>query len=247
MRAAGRERWSCSRAAWRSSLRDRTRGADRRADEHGRRRRCCHGRRLARAVDRARSAPRACGSYKAAGPERSSARPPAGSFSVWCSSPSASESRAPSSAPPLSMLAVALVLAVVLRRRLGAVPTPTRPSRRFARLLAGAWAPVLGLTLLAVLQNIDVIIVKHRRRRRRSGRVRRGRRRRQGRDLGRRSASAYYLRAGGGAPDGRRQDAIRVPCSCRALAIIALIAVPMLLVYAAAAEPAARSSPSTST
>jgi O-antigen/teichoic acid export membrane protein len=64
-------------------------------------------------------------------------------------------------ASPLSMVTMAVVLAVLLRRRLGA-PDPAATPRRLPSLIAGAWAPVLGLTLIAVLQNIDVIIVKHR-------------------------------------------------------------------------------------
>ena len=132
-------------------------------------------------------------------------------------------------ASPLSMLTVAIVLAVVLRRRLGP-PDPDAPTQRFERLVAGAWAPVLGLTLLAVLQNIDVIIVKHR-----VG----------GDGAGAYAAAAvaakvviwvgiglaYYL-----VPEAaRRAQAGRNPRAVlgRALAIIALIAVPMLLVYAA--------------
>ena len=132
-------------------------------------------------------------------------------------------------ASPLSMLTVATVLAVVLRRRLGP-PDPDAPTQRFERLVAGAWAPVLGLTLLAVLQNIDVIIVKHR-----VG----------GDGAGAYAAAAvaakvviwvgiglaYYL-----VPEAaRRAQAGRNPRAVlgRALAIIALIAVPMLLVYAA--------------
>ncbi len=132
-------------------------------------------------------------------------------------------------ASPLSMLTVAIVLAVVLRRRLGP-PDPDAPTRRFERLVAGAWAPVLALTLLAVLQNIDVIIVKHR--------------------VGGDGAGAYAAAAvaakvviwvGIGLADylgpeaARRAQAGRHPRAVlgRALAIIALIAVPMLLVYAA--------------
>jgi O-antigen/teichoic acid export membrane protein len=127
------------------------------------------------------------------------------------------------------MLTVAVVLAVVLRRRLGP-PDPDAPTTRFDRLVAGAWAPVLGLTLLAVLQNIDVIIVKHR-----VG----------GDGAGAYAAAAvaakvviwiaiglaYYL-----VPEAaRRAQAGLNPRGVlgRALAIIALVAAPMLLVYAA--------------
>ena len=62
---------------------------------------------------------------------------------------------------PFSMVVVAAVLGVALRRRLGP-PDPEAEPRRLRDLVTGAWAPVAGLTLLAVLQNIDVIMVKHR-------------------------------------------------------------------------------------
>jgi glycosyltransferase involved in cell wall biosynthesis/O-antigen/teichoic acid export membrane protein len=129
----------------------------------------------------------------------------------------------------VSMVSVAVALAVVLRRRLGPPATGIR-TMRFDRLVAGAWAPVLGLTLLAVLQNIDVIIVKHR-----VG----------GDGAGAYAAAAvaakvviwigiglaYYL-----VPEAaRRAEAGLNPRGVlgRALAIIALVAVPMLLVYSA--------------
>jgi glycosyltransferase involved in cell wall biosynthesis/O-antigen/teichoic acid export membrane protein len=132
-------------------------------------------------------------------------------------------------ASPLSMLTAALVLAWVLRRRLGP-PDPEAPTQRFDRLVAGAWAPVIGLTLVAVLQNIDVIIVKHR-----VG----------GDEAGAYAAAAvaakvviwvaiglaYYLvpEAARRAQSGLNPRGVLA----RALAIIALIAAPMLLVYGA--------------
>jgi glycosyltransferase involved in cell wall biosynthesis/O-antigen/teichoic acid export membrane protein len=133
-------------------------------------------------------------------------------------------------ASPLSMLTAALVLGWVLRRRLGP-PAHEAPTRRFHQLVAGAWAPVLGLTLVAVLQNIDVIIVKHR-----VG----------GDEAGAYAAAAvaakvviwvgiglaYYL-----VPEAaRRVQAGRNPRGVlgRALIIIGLVAAPMLIVYAAA-------------
>ena len=61
----------------------------------------------------------------------------------------------------LSMLVTAVVLGVVLRRRLG-TPAPDALTRTLRDLVGGAWAPVAGLTLIAVLQNIDVIVVRHR-------------------------------------------------------------------------------------
>ncbi|HVE69061.1 MAG TPA: glycosyltransferase [Solirubrobacteraceae bacterium] len=132
-------------------------------------------------------------------------------------------------ASPLAMAAAALILATVLRRRLGQPARDVRP-RRFQRLVAGAWAPVLGLTLVAVLQNIDVIIVKHR-----VG----------GDEAGAYAAAAvaakvviwvglglaYYL-----VPEAaRRAQAGLNPRGVltRALAIVLLLAAPMLAVYGA--------------
>ena len=61
---------------------------------------------------------------------------------------------------PLSMLAAAAALVAVLRARSG--PSDHGPERRRLRTLAAeTWAPVAGLTLIAVLQNVDVIVVKH--------------------------------------------------------------------------------------
>jgi O-antigen/teichoic acid export membrane protein len=61
---------------------------------------------------------------------------------------------------PLTFVAVILALAWVTRRRLG--PPPHEEARESLRdLLAVAWAPVVGLTLIAVLQNVDVIVAKH--------------------------------------------------------------------------------------
>lgn len=61
---------------------------------------------------------------------------------------------------PVAMVLTAAALALVLRRRLGTARSP-RPARTLRSLLAGAWAPIGGLALLALLQNVDVIVVKH--------------------------------------------------------------------------------------
>ena len=61
---------------------------------------------------------------------------------------------------PFTFAAVILALAWVTRRRLG--PPPHEEARESLReLLRVAWAPVIGLTLIAVLQNVDVIVAKH--------------------------------------------------------------------------------------
>jgi glycosyltransferase involved in cell wall biosynthesis/O-antigen/teichoic acid export membrane protein len=129
---------------------------------------------------------------------------------------------------PISMLAVALALWWVSRRRLGP-PARGEPVRRLGEMVGGAWPAVIGLVLIAVLQNVDVIMVK--------------------RQIGGDAAGAYaaaavaakavvwvaigiglYLlpeatRAARAGEDPRR--ALR-----RALALVGAVAVPMLIVYA---------------
>ena len=133
---------------------------------------------------------------------------------------------------PLSMLAVAAGLAWVARRRLG------RPARGIGteslrELMRGAWPAVLGLFLVAVLQNVDVILVK-----RRIG----------GDEAGAYAAAAVAAKAvvwvaiGVGlyllpaAVRRAREAADPRPVLLRALAIVALVALPMLLAYAVAPE-----------
>jgi O-antigen/teichoic acid export membrane protein len=61
---------------------------------------------------------------------------------------------------PVTFIIVALALAWVIRRRLG--PPPHEEARESLReLMRVAWAAAVGLTLIAVLQNVDVIIAKH--------------------------------------------------------------------------------------
>ena len=131
---------------------------------------------------------------------------------------------------PVSMLVAAVVLVVVIRRRTGA--SDHGPERRRLRTLAAeTWVPMAGLTLVAVLQNIDVIIVKHQ-----VG----------GDPAGAYSAAAVAAKAiiwvaiGVGfhlVPDTARRiregHAPR-PALVRSLAIVAALAVPALLIFAAA-------------
>jgi glycosyltransferase involved in cell wall biosynthesis/O-antigen/teichoic acid export membrane protein len=63
-------------------------------------------------------------------------------------------------AAPLSLLAVTVALAVVLRRH-DAAGAAAVPRRRLRDLLDDARVPVAGLTLLAVLSNVDVIVARH--------------------------------------------------------------------------------------
>ncbi|HVW19307.1 MAG TPA: oligosaccharide flippase family protein, partial [Solirubrobacteraceae bacterium] len=62
---------------------------------------------------------------------------------------------------PLTMALIAVALVVVGRRRFGH-PAGHGTSRSLRLLLSEAWAPIAGLGLLALLQNVDVLVVKHR-------------------------------------------------------------------------------------
>jgi O-antigen/teichoic acid export membrane protein len=129
---------------------------------------------------------------------------------------------------PLSMLAVALALWWISRRHLGGA-AGAAPARRLRELVGGAWPAVAALVLIAVLQNVDVILVKRR--------------------IGGEAAGAYaaaavaakavvWVAIGIGLyllPEATRasrtgQDPRRA--LVRALAVVGAVAVPMLGVYA---------------
>ncbi|HET8755122.1 MAG TPA: hypothetical protein VFM58_03885 [Solirubrobacteraceae bacterium] len=59
-----------------------------------------------------------------------------------------------------ALLVMATVLAVVLHRRLG-VPVAAAPPHRLRALARDAALPIAALTLVAALQNIDVILARH--------------------------------------------------------------------------------------
>ena len=135
----------------------------------------------------------------------------------------------------VSIVVTALVLALPLRRR---VAGGWGEGRRSAReLLHVAGVPLLALTLLAVLQNIDVVVVKHTASEAVAGSY---------------AAAAVAAKAiiwiaiGLGIyllPEAARlaahgRDAR--PVLARTLALIALAAAPMILIYAAGAEPLLR-------
>ncbi|WP_051324461.1 glycosyltransferase [Candidatus Solirubrobacter pratensis] len=143
---------------------------------------------------------------------------------------------------PLTMLAVALGLRWLTARRLAAeAPAGDRAvalaARGFGDLIGRAWPAVLGLFLVAVLQNVDVIMVK--------------------RQIGGDAAGAYaaaavaakavvWVAIGIGLyllPEAARAsrtggDPRRV--LVRALAVVGAVAVPMLVVYAAVPETVLR-------
>jgi O-antigen/teichoic acid export membrane protein len=136
---------------------------------------------------------------------------------------------------PLALVAVAAALGVVLRPHLP--PAPDGSVARLRDLLAGARAPVAALTLLFVLQEVHVIVVKH--------------------EASSNAAGSYAVAAvaakaiiwvavGLGLyllPEVSRRaaggiDARRV--LTRTLALIAALGVPMVLVYAVAGDPLLR-------
>jgi O-antigen/teichoic acid export membrane protein len=136
----------------------------------------------------------------------------------------------------LAFLTVAFALLVPLRRHLP-VETEAEPVKPLRSLLAGAWIPVIGLTLLLALQEIHVIIVKH--------------------EAAEEAAGSYAVAAvaakaiiwvavGLGMyllPEAARRTKTGVdarPILLRTLALIAGAAVPMILIYTVASEPLLR-------
>jgi O-antigen/teichoic acid export membrane protein len=129
----------------------------------------------------------------------------------------------------LSLVALALILARPLFRLV-----PHGEGTRLRDLLAGAWAPVIGLMLLFALQEVHVIVVKHEADADTAGSY----------AVAAVAAKAIIWVAVGlgmyllpeaarrvlGGEDGR-------PILLRTLALIAAVAAPMVLVYAVAAKP----------
>jgi glycosyltransferase involved in cell wall biosynthesis/O-antigen/teichoic acid export membrane protein len=130
---------------------------------------------------------------------------------------------------PLSFLATALGLWWIGRHRLAGVSGQS--TRRLWDLVGGAWPAVAGLFLIAVLQNVDVIMVK--------------------RQIGGDEAGAYaaaavaakavvWLAIGIGlyllpeATRAARHGQDPRPVLMRALGVVGAVALPMLLVYALA-------------
>lgn len=135
-------------------------------------------------------------------------------------------------ASALSLIAIGLVLAVPLRHHLPG--GPGEDAERLRDLLAGSWAPVLGLTLLFTLQEVHLIVVKHEA---------------SGDDAGSYAVAAVAAKAiiwvaiGLGMyllPEATRRAKLGEdarPILLRTLALIAALSVPMVLVYAAAGRP----------
>ena len=134
---------------------------------------------------------------------------------------------------PLAFAIVALWLERELVRRVGPVQQVRAPLRTLRSLVGNGWVPIVGLFLLASLQNIDVIVAKH--------------------QLGGDAAGSYaaaavaakavvWVAIGVGLhllPEATRRAAAGLdprPVLLRALGILALVAAPALLVFAVAPE-----------
>ena len=64
-------------------------------------------------------------------------------------------------ATPLCFVAMSVALGAVLARRLGPTASAEGRGRSLRSLATEGWVPIVGLLLLAVLQNVDVIIARH--------------------------------------------------------------------------------------
>ena len=133
----------------------------------------------------------------------------------------------------LSLAAMGALLAVPLLRRLPP-PGGAGAEARLRDLLARAWAPVVGLTLLFALQEVHVIVVKHQATEAAAG------------SWGAAAVAAkaiVWVAIGLGMyllPEAARRAHSGVdarPILRRTLALIVAASVPMVLIYALAAEP----------
>jgi O-antigen/teichoic acid export membrane protein len=133
---------------------------------------------------------------------------------------------------PLAFVLMALWLSRVLARRLGpadAESDPTHPTRPLLGLVGDNWIPIIGLLLLAALQNVDVIVGRHQF---------------SGDSSGSYAAAAVaaksvvWVAIGVGLqllPEATRRAAAGLdprPALLRALAVLAVIATPALLIFA---------------
>jgi O-antigen/teichoic acid export membrane protein len=134
---------------------------------------------------------------------------------------------------PMAFVIVAIALEVVLHRRIGPIRDRGATVRSLRSLLGDGWVPIVGLFLLASLQNVDVIVAKH--------------------ELSAAAAGAYaaaavaaksvvWVAIGIGLhllPEAARRAREGLdprPVLLRALAILLGIAAPALLIFAAVPE-----------
>lgn len=135
---------------------------------------------------------------------------------------------------PLALAAVAAVLWVPLHRQVAGAPDEELPGHRLRDLVARAWAPICALGLISWLQDGNVIVVKHLASDHAAGAW-----------VAAAVAAkaimwiaiglASYLvpeaaRRAGGGEDAR-------PILLRTMGLIAVLAVPMVLIYSVAAGP----------
>ena len=131
---------------------------------------------------------------------------------------------------PFSFAAAVVALEIVLFRRMGPAARDRSSSRSLRSLVGDGWVPILGLLLLAELQNVDVIVAKH--------------------QLPSDQAGAYAAAAvaaiGLGLhllPEATRRGAAGLdprPVLFRALGVLAIVAAPALLIFTFFAEPLLR-------
>lgn len=130
----------------------------------------------------------------------------------------------------LAFIGLVAVLSVVLERHLG-VPEAKGDHRRLRNLFRDGWVPIVGLALLAVLQNVDVIIARHRLTEHRAGSYA---------VAAVAAKSVVWVAIGVGLqllPQATRRAAEGLdprPVLYRALAVLAVVATPALLVFALA-------------
>jgi glycosyltransferase involved in cell wall biosynthesis/O-antigen/teichoic acid export membrane protein len=134
---------------------------------------------------------------------------------------------------PIAFIAVALWLERELVRIVGPVKTVGDPLRTLRSLIGDGWVPIVGLFLLACLQNVDVILAKH--------------------QLGGDAAGSYaaaavaakavvWVAIGIGLhllPEATRRAAGGLdprPVLLRALVILGIVATPALIIFAVAPE-----------
>jgi O-antigen/teichoic acid export membrane protein len=134
---------------------------------------------------------------------------------------------------PLTFVVVALWLERELHHHVAPIGGDQGRLRTLRSLLGDGWAPIVGLLLLALLQNIDVIVAKHRF---------------DGDEAGSYAAAAVAAKAvvwvaiGIGLhllPESARRAAAGLDprrVLLRALAILAVIAAPALLIFAVAPD-----------
>jgi glycosyltransferase involved in cell wall biosynthesis/O-antigen/teichoic acid export membrane protein len=134
---------------------------------------------------------------------------------------------------PLAFALVAIGLEVVLHRRVGPVVDTGSAVRSLRGLIGDGWVAIVGLFLLAALQNVDVIVAKHRL---------------SGPEAGSYAAAAVaaksvvWVAIGIGLhllPEATRRSAAGLdprPVLLRALAILVAIATPALLIFALAPD-----------